>query len=146
MLAVVTESRALDDEIVSFAGTPESLALHAGTTAMFPAVGAAAVAHLRAEAISVLTETAAACESYRLAHGELPPTLDALVPMYLPAPPIDPFDEKPLRYVIRDDGATLYSVSKDFSDDGGLVDFEDADGGPCDDLFFLRPDAPTKPK
>ena len=42
-----------------------------------------------------------AAARYRLAHdGEMPPTLDALVPQYLPAVPADPWskDGKPLNY------------------------------------------------
>ena len=35
---------------------------------------------------------------YHREHGNLPPTLDALVPDYLPAVPRDYFDGQPIRY------------------------------------------------
>jgi hypothetical protein len=40
----------------------------------------------------------AALRSYQAKSGELPATLDALVPHYLPTIPADPFDGKPFRY------------------------------------------------
>ena len=45
------------------------------------------------------TAKAAVC-LYRAEVGSLPPTLDALVPKYLPAVPLDPYDNKPIRYRI----------------------------------------------
>ena len=47
------------------------------------------------------TQLVIAAARWRLAHdGEMPPTLDALVPQYLPAVPVDPWskDCKPLNY------------------------------------------------
>jgi hypothetical protein len=78
---------------------------------------------------AALTQTAvdqlvAACalERFRLAHGELPNTLDALVPQYLATVPRDVIDGQPLRY--RRDGLdkfTLWSVGWNQTDDGGEV-------------------------
>jgi len=55
-----------------------------------------------ASARSVATRDAAivvvAIERYRRAEGELPASLDAIVPTYLDSIPIDPFDGEPLRY------------------------------------------------
>ncbi len=46
-----------------------------------------------------LARAAVAARRYRADHGgELPPDLQALVPDYLPAVPVDPYDEQPLRY------------------------------------------------
>jgi len=43
--------------------------------------------------------TAIAVERFRLEHeGQLPETLAEIVPGYLSAIPLDPFDGKPLRY------------------------------------------------
>ncbi len=39
-----------------------------------------------------------AIRRYELKHGQPPVTLSALVPEYLPAVPLDPFDKMPLRY------------------------------------------------
>ena len=45
------------------------------------------------------TTNAAVC-LYRAEVGSLPPSLDVLVPKYLPAVPLDPYDGKPIRYRI----------------------------------------------
>ncbi len=42
--------------------------------------------------------TLVAIRRYELKHVETPPTLASLVPEYLPAVPLDPFDKLPLRY------------------------------------------------
>lgn len=52
-------------------------------------------------------ETAVALRRYQLDHGEYPASLDALVPRYLPAVPIDPFTGKPPLYVKGQTGFTL---------------------------------------
>jgi hypothetical protein len=65
---------------------------------------------------------ACALERYRLARGELPNALDALVPQYLAAVPRDVIDGQPLRY--RRDGLdkfTLWSVGWNQTDDGGEI-------------------------
>ncbi len=62
------------------------------------------------------TTKAAVC-LYRAEVGSLPPTLDALVPKYLPAVPLDPFDGKPIRYRISA-GETIegdFESQRDFS-------------------------------
>ena len=49
-----------------------------------------------------IAQTVLAIERYRLAHaGQLPESVDALVPAYLAAVPSDPFDGKPLRFKRR---------------------------------------------
>jgi hypothetical protein len=64
--------------------------------------------------------TAMAIERYRLAHGTLPADLNALVPKYLGAVPIDPFDGKLLRYKKKaPKGYIVYSVGFDRQDDNG---------------------------
>jgi len=55
-----------------------------------------------------------------LKTGQPPASLEALVPDYLEAVPIDGMDGRPLRYILRADGTwRLYSVGTDFIDDGG---------------------------
>jgi hypothetical protein len=64
--------------------------------------------------------TACAVERYRLQHAsELPERLEQLVPEFLPAVPVDPFDGRPLRYSPSGEGYVLYSVGPDKADDGG---------------------------
>lgn len=70
----------------------------------------------RARAIQV----SLAIERYRLDTGALPETLDALLPTFLTAIPMDPFTGEPLRYAKRKDGGyTVYGVGSDGNDDGG---------------------------
>ena len=66
-----------------------------------------------------VAKTLLAVERYRLAHASLPETLDQLVPDYLAAVPLDPFDGAPLRYKRLDRGFLVYSVGEDGKDDGG---------------------------
>lgn len=66
------------------------------------------------------TQTVVAVERHRLAHGgRLPETLAALVPTFLQRVPEDPYDGKPVRYQIRANGYSVYSVGTDRKDDGG---------------------------
>jgi len=64
-------------------------------------------------------QLAAAIQWYRLDHHAFPATLDALVPAYLPAIPLDPYSGKPLQ--LRRDGDTwvLWSIGPDLLDDLG---------------------------
>ena len=63
--------------------------------------------------------TAIAVERFRLAHGRLPENLNELVPQFLSAVPIDPFDGQPLRYHRLAKGYVIYSIGSDDHDDGG---------------------------
>jgi hypothetical protein len=75
---------------------------------------------LRAQTEQSLTLCAIALKRHSLRHGKYPATLEALVPEFLPAVPIDHMDGKPIRYKLRDDqGFTLYSVGEDGEDNGG---------------------------
>jgi hypothetical protein len=56
---------------------------------------------------------------FRLAHGNLPESLDELVPSYLPAVPIDPWSGKPMRWVRENSGFVVYSIGQNLKDDGG---------------------------
>ena len=75
---------------------------------------------LRHETQRRFTITALALKRYRLRHGKFPTELDALVPQFLSAVPMDLMSAKPLRYRLNGDGSfTLYSVGKNGRDDGG---------------------------
>jgi hypothetical protein len=72
------------------------------------------------EAIRAIAVTAIALKRYQLGLGELPRTLTSLVPVYLPAVPLDPVDGQPLRYRLNPDGTfVLYSIGVDGVDNGG---------------------------
>jgi hypothetical protein len=75
---------------------------------------------IRNETQRQLTITAIALARFHLRDGKFPAELDALVPQFLSAVPIDPMSAKPLRYRLNGDGSfTLYSVGEDGRDDGG---------------------------
>lgn len=67
-------------------------------------------------------DAAVAIQRFQRRCGRLPDDLKELTPEFLPAVPEDPFDGKPLRYVVRDDAYVLYSVGADGTDDGGHGD------------------------
>jgi len=60
-------------------------------------------------------------ERYRLAHGQYPDTLEALVPQFAPKLPHDLIGGQPLKYHRTPDGRfVLYSVGWNGKDDGGV--------------------------
>lgn len=66
-------------------------------------------------------EMALAIERYRLARGEVPGSLEDLVPEFMEAVPLEPFDGEPLRYIRHEEGGyTLYCIGDDWVDNGGL--------------------------
>ncbi len=76
----------------------------------------------RAQTFANLAAIACALERYRLAHGQFPETLDALVPQFRAAIPQDVIMDQTLKYRRRDDGQfILYSVGWNKKDDGGLT-------------------------
>jgi hypothetical protein len=91
-------------------------------TAMFlPALGKVAVRFGTGQAETRMAGTAFAIERYRHARGALPHKLEDLVPEFIPQMPIDPFDGKPLRFIITEKGYRLYSIGDDEMDDGGRI-------------------------
>jgi hypothetical protein len=90
------------------------------TAIAIPNTTRAAAVVARNETQRRLTLAAIALERYRLRKGRPPPNLDALVPQFLSAVPIDPMSAKPLGYRRNADGSfTLYSTGEDARDDGG---------------------------
>jgi tRNA A-37 threonylcarbamoyl transferase component Bud32 len=65
---------------------------------------------------------ALAVERYRLAHGDWPRDLAALVPAYLKEVLSDPYDGQPLRYRRVADGVVVYSIGPDRTDNQGNLD------------------------
>ena len=85
-----------------------------------------------------LAAAALAVERYRLARGSLPETLGQLVPGYLAAVPIDPFDGLPLRFQRTDRGSAVYSVGEDRKDDGGKEEPRKKQGETYDLVFQIE--------
>ena len=71
-------------------------------------------------------ETALACRRYRAKHGRYPETLDDLVPEFIAAVPLDPYDGKPLRY--NNEHHYVWTVGEELAFKGE-VDFT-SDGKP----------------
>jgi hypothetical protein len=81
--------------------------------------------------------TALAIERYRIDKGGFPSSLDDLVPQYMEALLLDPFDAKPLRYRLEADAAVVYTIGDDMSDDGGQVQYRTTLETPTDYGFVL---------
>jgi hypothetical protein len=78
-----------------------------------------------AERLATARASAAAIALARYSHdhaGGLPATLQELVPAYLAAPLIDPYNGKELRYLHEPSGYKVYSVGSNGQDDGGEWD------------------------
>jgi hypothetical protein len=69
-----------------------------------------------------LGRVACALERYRLAHGQYPKTVEALVPQFIEHLPHDIINGEPLHYRVTTNGKfLLYSVGWNETDDGGKV-------------------------
>ncbi len=82
------------------------------------------VAHSVARAQTTVDEARVACalERYRLANGQFPETLAALVPQFLDKVPPDVIGGEPLKYRREGGGQyLLYSVGWNGQDDGGKI-------------------------
>ena len=88
-------------------------------TMMVPALGKFATTADQADARRDAAITMIALARYRAEHGAYPPTLQELLPTYLPALPLDPIDGLPMRYRLTDSGYVLYSLGYDEDDDAG---------------------------
>ena len=87
---------------------------------LLPALGKAFNKDAGNIALLRAAQTALAIERYRLAHDNQPPeSLQNLLPDFLSAVPIDPFDGQPLRFKKPGKGYVVYSVGSDREDDGG---------------------------
>lgn len=82
----------------------------------------------RSQTRRLVEATAISLLGYRDQHGELPASLDALVPGYFDEVPIDFATGKPLVYRVNDDGSALvYSLGENLKDDGGVDDYAEGD-------------------
>ena len=103
----------------------EGRRLHPYRILIDPMLPALARMHTKTDqclSISHMAATVAVLERHRLATGGYPKTLADLMPRFLPAMPLDPMDNQPLRYRLNTDGTfTLYSVGPNHTDDGGVM-------------------------
>jgi hypothetical protein len=89
---------------------------------LLPALAKSVARFAYAQSATDLARTAVALERYRLAHGRLPESLDALAPQFMPSVPHDVIGGGPLKYRREADGQfVLYSIGWNETDDGGTV-------------------------
>jgi hypothetical protein len=81
--------------------------------------------YLRSIAFTRLAQVGIAVARHRLKHGAPPETLEALVPDFLPELPVGPHHGRPLVYVVRDHGFTVYALGVNGVDDGGVARSDD---------------------
>ena len=89
------------------------------TSLILPATASAHEAAACADARRQALRLGLAAEEYRDRHGRFPKKLDDLVPDYISAVPVDPFDGKPMRMKRTDHGLIVYSIGPDMVDNGG---------------------------
>lgn len=89
------------------------------STMLLPTINSLITRDISDQAQVRTAQVALKIELYRTLNGHLPETLGELVPQYLPAVPIDPFDGQPLRFHHLDKGYVVYSVGQDGHDNGG---------------------------
>jgi len=107
-----------------------------------------------AEARKRLIITAISLHRYHAKSHSYPTRLEELSPQFLPGPPVDFMDGKPMRYRPGADGQfVLYSVGLDCTDDGGRMPVrpyrDRADGRvlrPASDLVWPRPASEAEAK
>lgn len=86
-----------------------------------PAYARAFVEFQRHRARLDSARAALAALRYRAKYGKLPASLDALVPDFLVAVPVDPFSAQRLLLRIEGDGFVVYAVGDNGADDGGKL-------------------------
>jgi hypothetical protein len=102
---------------------------------LLPELGKYAMRTAQAQTAANEARIAIALERYRLAHGNVPDSLDVLVPQYLakiphdiiggPLSPGSGAASQPLKYSRSADGSfVLYSVGWNGTDDGGVVGYQ----------------------
>jgi hypothetical protein len=116
---------------------------------LFSALALPSISNVAYRAASTQTgldeaRTALALERFRLTHGDLPASLDALVPQYLDAVPVDVLTAQPLHYRrLGPDDFLLWSVGWDGVDDDGKIPDPETKKG---DLVWRRLPENTPPR
>ena len=123
---VEAEAHALERELAGSAGAEKAwnaLVIHHRAVASLLLPALANIARRSAEAQTVVNQAALACalERHRLASGQFPETLLALVPRFVSQMPNDALTGQSYKYHRTDDGQfVLYSVGWNEKDDGGV--------------------------
>jgi len=88
---------------------------------LLPSLRRSCVLSMRCVGMQRALRAALAAERFRLATGRWPDDLSALVPQYLDAVPVDPFDGQPIRFKRTDEGVNIWCVGDDMVDNGGDI-------------------------
>lgn len=139
---VAAEARAWRGALPALnARTPAVAAVRSDTLARTIALHAS-IPRLLARTLAVLrvARVALAVAEFRARTGEVPASLSALVPAYLPAVPLDPWDGAPLRY----DAGKVWSIGDDQKDDGGTPPPDPDDIDRPGDFVAPAPSPPPK--
>ena len=89
---------------------------------LLPALGKVSLKAAMAQTSADQAALSCALERFRLAHGQYPEKLDALVPRFMDKVPNDLISGEPLKYHRTNKGQfLLYSVGWNEKDDGGTV-------------------------
>lgn len=107
--------------------TPLGRLRYAMTGLTLPSLEACLTAAARADGSTRCIDTAIAIERFRRRTGKLPDSLEDLVPDLLATVPLDPFDGRPIRYVVKPDSYLIYTCGRDRTDDGGVQDEQRTD-------------------
>jgi len=95
---------------------------------LMPAVDRIAELVHQTRGINTATKTILALQRWRLEMSEYPANLEQLVEAgYLDKLPVDPFSNKSFVYERVDSDFKLYSVGRNFTDDGGTVAYQGKD-------------------
>ncbi|MBN1810062.1 MAG: hypothetical protein JW909_13425 [Planctomycetes bacterium] len=95
-----------------------------------------AIEEMNVLALHGMADAGIAATLYERDHGAWPSALGDLVPEYLDAVPIDPFDGAPVRFISEENGIVLYCLGRNFLDDGGCSPAWRGSWGDGDDLIF----------
>lgn len=127
LLPEVDETNRLVKPAVTVAMDKSLAQLHVGpynvlAKLLLPALTKAVAHSSRTQTFVDQTRVAIAIERYRMAHNEIPDSLNALVPQFLSQIPTDLFDGQPLRYKKNgSDAYVIYSIGWNSTDDGGQI-------------------------
>jgi hypothetical protein len=89
------------------------------TAVLMPALGCTIESAARAEARRGTAGVGLALYAYRARNGRFPDKLDDLAPDFIPAVPRDPFDGQAMKFKRTEQGAVVYSVGPDMTDNSG---------------------------
>lgn len=89
------------------------------SASILPTIGYHIASFARDAAELRIAKTALAVERYRVQYAKPPTALQDLVPAFIDAVPIDPFDGQPLRYRVAGNNYRIYSIANNKKDDGG---------------------------